>query len=104
MVMNTRSECGLDDAIDKVVWGAVVLNPGTWTASRTRSYLFARNSLLLVRTYAGWGWAALRLLLMLPNTIRMLIFPPDREYAFCASARMLAIRDLLLDRYGHSPK
>jgi len=86
-----------------VVWGAVVLNPGTWTASRTRSYLFARNSLLLVKTYAGWGWAALRLLLMLPNTLRMLILPPNREYAFCAGARMLAIRDFLLGRYGPPP-
>jgi len=87
-----------------VVWGAVVLNPGTWTASRTRSYLFARNSLLLVKTYAGWGWAALRLLLMLPNTLRMLILPPNREYAFCAGARMLAIRDFLLSRYGPPPE
>jgi N-acetylglucosaminyl-diphospho-decaprenol L-rhamnosyltransferase len=87
-----------------VVWGAVVQNPGTWTASRTRSYLFARNSLLLVKTYAGWGWAALRLLLMLPNTLRMLIMPPDPEYAFCAGARMLAIRDFLLGRYGPPPK
>jgi N-acetylglucosaminyl-diphospho-decaprenol L-rhamnosyltransferase len=87
-----------------VVWGAVVQNPGTWTASRTRSYLFARNSLLLVKTYAGWGWAAARLLLMLPNTLRMLIIPPNREYAFCAGARMLAIRDFLLGRYGPPPK
>jgi len=87
-----------------VVWGAVVLNPGTWTASRTRSYLFARNSLLLIRTYAGWGWAALRVLLMLPNTLRMLVMPPQREYAFSATARMLAIRDFLLGRYGPPPK
>jgi N-acetylglucosaminyl-diphospho-decaprenol L-rhamnosyltransferase len=87
-----------------VVWGAVVRNPGTWTASRTRSYLFARNSLLLVKTYAGWGWAALRLLLMLPNTLRMLIVPPDREYAFCAGARILAIRDFLRGHYGPPPQ
>jgi GT2 family glycosyltransferase len=87
-----------------VVWGAIVRNPGTWTASRTRSYLFARNSLLLVRTYAGWSWAALRLLLMLPNTLRMLIVPPDDEYAFDASARMVAIRDYLMGRYGPPPR
>jgi N-acetylglucosaminyl-diphospho-decaprenol L-rhamnosyltransferase len=90
--------------IVSVVWGAVVLNTGTWTASRTRSYLFARNSLLLVKTYAGRGWAALRLLLMLPNTLRMLIRPPESEYAFCAGARMLAIRDFLLGRYGPPPQ
>jgi GT2 family glycosyltransferase len=65
-----------------VVWGAVVQNPGTWTASRTRSYLFARNSLLLLETYAGWGRAAARLGLVLPNTLRMLIIPPDHELRF----------------------
>lgn len=87
-----------------VVWGAVVENPGTWTASRTRSYLFARNSLLLIKTHGGRGWAAVRLLFMLPNTLRMLVFPPDKGYAFSASARLLAIRDFLLGRYGPPPR
>jgi len=86
-----------------VVWGAVVKNPGTWTASRTRSYLFARNSLLLIKTHGGRGWAAVRLLFMLPNTLRMLVFSPDKGYAFSASARLLAIRDFLLGRYGPPP-
>jgi N-acetylglucosaminyl-diphospho-decaprenol L-rhamnosyltransferase len=86
-----------------VIWGAVVENPGTWTASRTRSYLFARNSLLLIKMHGGMGWAAVRLLLMLPNTLRMLVFPPDNGYAFSAGARLLAIRDFLLGRYGPPP-
>jgi N-acetylglucosaminyl-diphospho-decaprenol L-rhamnosyltransferase len=87
-----------------VVWGAIVKNPGTWTASRTRSYLFARNSLLLIKTHGGWGWAAARLLFMLPNTLRMLVFRPDTGYAFSATARLLAIQDFLLGRYGHPPR
>ncbi len=86
-----------------VVWGAVVENTGTWTTSSTRSYLFARNSLLLIKTYGGMGWAALRLLFMLLNTLRMLAFPPDKGYPFSASARLLAIRDYLLGRYGPPP-
>ena len=86
-----------------IVWGAIVENSGTWTASRTRSYLFARNSLLLIKTHAGKGWAALRLLCMLPNTLRMLVFPRDEGYAFSATARLLAIRDFLLGRYGPPP-
>lgn len=86
-----------------VVWGAVVQNTGTWTSSSTRSYLFTRNSLLMVRTHAGWGWASLRLLLMLPNTLRMLLAPSKRDYKFSASARMLAIRDFILGRYGPPP-
>lgn len=86
-----------------MVWGAIVKNPGTWTASRTRSYLFARNSLLLIKTHGGMGWAAVRLFCMLPNTLRMLVFPRDTGYAFSATARLLAIRDFLLGRYGPPP-
>ena len=86
-----------------VVWGAIVENSGTWTTSRTRSYLFARNSLLLVRTHGGRGWAAVRLLFMLPNTLRMCVFPPEKGYAFSLGARFMAIRDFLLGRYGPPP-
>jgi N-acetylglucosaminyl-diphospho-decaprenol L-rhamnosyltransferase len=83
-----------------MVWGAVVVNPGTWTSSSTRSYLFARNSLLLIRTYGGWWSAALRFLLMIPNTLRLLVIPPSKEYAFSARARFAAMGDFLLGRYG----
>src|SRR6201987_3166217 len=38
-----------------IIWGAIVENPGTWTPSHTRSYLFARNSLLLIKTHGGMG-------------------------------------------------
>jgi N-acetylglucosaminyl-diphospho-decaprenol L-rhamnosyltransferase len=86
-----------------IVWGAVVVNPGTWTASSTRSYLFARNSLLLIRTYGGWWSAALRFLLMIPNTVRMLCFPPSKDYAFSARARFTAMGDFLFGRYGPPP-
>jgi N-acetylglucosaminyl-diphospho-decaprenol L-rhamnosyltransferase len=86
-----------------IVWGAVVENPGTWTANRTRSYLFTRNSLLLVQSYAGRGWAGLRLLLMLPNTLRMLLLTSDRDFPFATSARLLGIRDFLLGRFGPPP-
>jgi N-acetylglucosaminyl-diphospho-decaprenol L-rhamnosyltransferase len=86
-----------------IVWGAVVENPGTWTSNRTRSYLFTRNSLLLVRTHAGWGWAGLRLLLMLPNTLRMVFLPSARDFPFATGARLLGIRDFLLGRFGPPP-
>jgi N-acetylglucosaminyl-diphospho-decaprenol L-rhamnosyltransferase len=86
-----------------IVWGAIVENPGTWTPNRTRSYLFTRNSLLLVQTHAGWGWAGLRLLFMLPNTLRMLLRPSDRDFPFSPSARLEGIRDFLLRRFGPPP-
>jgi len=87
-----------------VVWGAIVENSGTWTASRTRSYLFARNSLLLIKTHGGRGWVVLRLLFMLPNTLRMWVSPPEKGYAFSVRSRLLAIRDFLLGRYGPPPR
>jgi len=87
-----------------IVWGSVVLNPGTWTLSSTRSYLFARNSLLLVRTYAGRWAALLRLLLMAPNTFRMWLVPPSDGYAFSARARFAGMQDYLLGRFGAPPR
>lgn len=87
-----------------IVWGAVVKNPGTWTSNRIRSYLFARNSLLLIQTHAGWGWAGLRLLLMLPNTLRMVLLPSDSDFPFATGARLLGIRDFLLSRFGPPPR
>lgn len=87
-----------------LVWGSVVLNPGTWTLSSTRSYLFARNSLLLVRTYAGLWAALLRLILMAPNTLRMWLAPPANGYAFSARARFAGMQDFLLGRFGAPPR
>lgn len=85
-----------------IVWGAVVVNPGTWTSSAMRSYLFTRNSLLLVRTYAGRWAAALRFLLMIPNTLMMCLIPPQ-GYAFSARARWAGMLDFLKGRYGSPP-
>ena len=86
-----------------VAWGSVVVNPGTWTPSITRSYLFARNSLLLVRTYAGLSAAIVRVLLMIPNTIRMWLVPPKEGYAFSARARFAGMYDFIVGRYGAPP-
>jgi len=52
-----------------MVWGAIVTNPGTSTESPLRSYLFARNSLLLVRDYAGRWSALFRAFMILLNTL-----------------------------------
>lgn len=87
-----------------LVWGSIVRNPGTWTLSTTRSYLFARNSLLLVRTYGGVWAAFLRLLLMIPNTLRMWLVRPQNGFAFSARARFAGMRDFLANRYGPPPQ
>ncbi|PWU04531.1 MAG: hypothetical protein C5B51_16630 [Terriglobia bacterium] len=87
-----------------IVWGSIVLNPGTWTLSGVRSYLFTRNSLLLVRTYAGWWAAAIRLFLMVPNTLRMLLSPPNKDYAFSFRSRVLGMCDYVRNHYGPPPR
>jgi N-acetylglucosaminyl-diphospho-decaprenol L-rhamnosyltransferase len=83
-----------------MVWGAIVTNPGTWTESPLRSYLFARNSLLLVRDYYGRWSAFARAQLILFNTLRLMIQSPNKAFAFSSRARFQAVRDYFLGRWG----
>ncbi|MEO6871889.1 MAG: glycosyltransferase [Chthoniobacterales bacterium] len=82
-----------------MVWGAVVTNPGTKTASALRSYLFARNSLLLVHDYFGGTAAWLRVVLLLGNTMRLRISSVEED-GFSAPARWQGVRDFLAGRFG----
>ncbi len=86
-----------------LVWGAVVVNPGSWTPQRTLNYLASRNSLLLARTYGGWLRAAARALLMIPNTLRLLFISPSIRGPLSVAARAAAIRDFFLGRLGAPP-
>jgi GT2 family glycosyltransferase len=83
-----------------IVWGAIVTNPGTSTESPLRSYLFARNSLLLVRDYGGWWSAWLRAVMIMLNTLRLMLQSPSRDFAFSARARFRAVRDYFVGRWG----
>ncbi|MEO8044436.1 MAG: glycosyltransferase family 2 protein [Spartobacteria bacterium] len=76
-----------------LVWGSIVTNPATWTESSWRSYLFARNSLYLVRAYFGRTAAAIRAILILANTLRLSSRSRDDGFAFSARARWKAVRD-----------
>lgn len=87
-----------------VVWGARVVNPGGWTPTRTRSYLHTRNSLLLAQTHGGWLPAVLRALFIFPNTLRLWLTPSARPSAFSPEARLLAVRDFFLGRFGRPPE
>ncbi len=75
-----------------LVWGSIVTNPATWTKSSWRSYLFARNSLYLVRAYFGRTAAAIRAILILANTLRLSARRED-GFVFSARARWKAVRD-----------
>jgi N-acetylglucosaminyl-diphospho-decaprenol L-rhamnosyltransferase len=86
-----------------VVWGAIVVNPGSWTPSRTLSYLASRNALLMAHTYGCRLSAALRAAAMIPNTLRLLLTPSAQGSAFSPLARAAAIRDYFLGRFGPPP-
>lgn len=86
-----------------LVGGAAVENPQTSTASELRSYLFTRNSLLLVRDYFGRFAAWRRAILIWFNTIRLLLRPHRDEFAFSARARWRGLRDYFAGRFGAPP-
>ena len=46
-----------------LVWGAILVNPGSWTPKPLVSYLYARNMLLTIRMYKGSKWAWIRFVL-----------------------------------------
>jgi N-acetylglucosaminyl-diphospho-decaprenol L-rhamnosyltransferase len=83
-----------------MVWGATVANPETSTSSWIRSYLFTRNSLLLVHDYFGRFAALFRLVLILLNTIRLAFASRGNGFAFLPRARWQGCYDFLLGRFG----
>ncbi|MGI8432129.1 MAG: glycosyltransferase family 2 protein [Chthoniobacterales bacterium] len=80
-----------------MIWGAVVTNPGTATASALRSYLFARNSLLLVHDHFGARAAWGRVMLLLGNTLRLAL---TRAIGANVRARLRGVRDFVFGRFG----
>lgn len=91
-----------------MVWGAIVVNPGSWTNSAIKSYLFARNSLLLTRDYGGWWQAVIRALLMVLNTLRLLMLPMLQKSNFVSDKflmiRALAIYHFFINYTGSPPE
>jgi N-acetylglucosaminyl-diphospho-decaprenol L-rhamnosyltransferase len=83
-----------------LVGGALVDNPQTSTASGLRSYLFTRNSLLLVHDYFGRLAAWRRAMLILLNTIRLVLRRRENSFAFSPRARWRGCRDYFRGRFG----
>lgn len=87
-----------------MVWGAKVINPGSWTPSATKNYLFTRNALLLVKVHAGQRWALMRCALVIGNTLRLLLYPPSRNNTFYCEhfvrTRMWAVWDYFTGQWG----
>lgn len=80
-----------------MIWGALVTNPGTGTASALRSYLFARNSLLIVHDYFGRRAAWSRVGLLLGNTLRLAF---SKQESGSVKPRLRGVRDFVFGRFG----
>lgn len=87
-----------------MVWGAVVINPDSWTPSPIRHYLISRNSLLLAQVYGGCFQGLLRAFFMLINNVRILFSTSfSGQNSLLDSvlwARLQAIQDFILGKYG----
>ena len=86
---------------------ARVTNPDSWTPGEIKTYLFARNSLLLSEKHGGKLTALLRALLMLTNALRLTLLPALRKNAYYdsnfLSLRLQAVYDYIRGHRG-APK
>lgn len=83
-----------------IVWGAIIVNPGSWTPKPLLSYLLARNTLLLALTHGGWIQAFVRSTLMIVNILRIGLIPNTSKANFFPLAKLYGLRDFWLRRYG----
>jgi|SRR6516164_3977636 len=81
-----------------IVWSALVTNPGTSVPSSLLIYLQTRGTLLEANDYGGKLSSLTRSALITVNTIRLLAARKLKNDA--ALARMRAVRDFLLGRFG----
>jgi len=81
-----------------IVWSALVKNPGTSVPSLAVTYLATRGALLETNDYGGKLSSFIRSALIVVNTIRLLA--ARRLQSDAAVARLRAVRDFLLGRFG----
>jgi N-acetylglucosaminyl-diphospho-decaprenol L-rhamnosyltransferase len=86
-----------------MVVGAVVDNPGTAVARPVVEYLQTRNTLLLVREHFGLYRGCVRLVIATLSTLYQWTMPSRRQPWFDGRARLYAVRDRLLGRFGAPP-
>jgi hypothetical protein len=86
-----------------LVRGARVRNPYQAGGSPVVDYLQLRNTLLLVREHFGRYRVAIRLLIAIGHLVSGCVLPSRRPAVFCPTARLRAIRDWALGRFGPPP-
>ena len=86
-----------------LIRGAIVVNPDLGTRTTVIDYLQLRNTLLLVREHSGRYHATIRALLAVGQLANGLVRPARRGPYFDARARVRALVDHSLGRYGPPP-
>ena len=78
-----------------LVWGAVVVNPGSWSGSSVIGYLWTRNSLRLARAHGGVPGLLLRLGYVAAVTCALRLAQASPASLSSPVARWEGIRDFL---------
>jgi N-acetylglucosaminyl-diphospho-decaprenol L-rhamnosyltransferase len=86
-----------------LVWGAVVVNPGSWSGSSAIGYLWTRNSLRLARSHGGVLSLLLRLGYVAAVTCALRLTQAPANSLSSPAARWAAIRDYLRGYCGSPP-
>ncbi len=87
-----------------LVWGAILVNPGSWSGSAVIAYLWTRNSLLLARTFGGVFGMLGRLAVVLIATLREKLRGASIDSLSSPAGRMKGIKDYFAGYGGGPPK
>jgi GT2 family glycosyltransferase len=83
--------------------GARVINPRVSTPRAAAGYLMERNTLLLTAKHFGGRAAALRTVWSIGQLVYRIVRPSKRDEYFSVRARLMALRDAALGRFGPPP-
>jgi GT2 family glycosyltransferase len=86
-----------------LVWGAIVVNPGSWSGNAVIAYLWTRNSLLLARQYGGVAGMLGRLAIVLAVTAKQRLRGAARDSMSSPAGRMRGVEDYLRGYVGGPP-
>jgi N-acetylglucosaminyl-diphospho-decaprenol L-rhamnosyltransferase len=87
-----------------IVWGAIVVNPGSWSGNALIGYLWTRNSLRLARSSGGVVGVCLRGVYVAAVTIALWVKRAPADSLSSPRARWLGIRDYVRGYSGAPPR
>lgn len=87
-----------------LIRGAEVRNPYLGGDAAAVDYLMLRNTLRFVRTHFGRYRATIRFLIAVGALVSGVVAPRTRPWIFVPRARVRALRDAVLGRYGPPPE